>query len=224
MSVNSRSAIMARALRCGGPERLATCGVDMNKCGFLVGVFALPFVIYVQGCSGASTSSGLGCSLDPACYVVSATGECSIDVSASCVDGAWHCGPHGTLGSGCMPDGGIAPPPMDAGTCPLDMLSPPLACNDDSTCSPYGGTCVFPALNGPGECVCRAEPQDSGIGADGCTGPGCGVCTLPSFTITCNGPSDTTTCAQYGALCEGVGPYACACVAVDPPRGLVSGD
>ena len=181
----------------------------------------MPFALYGQGCSGASPS--LGCSLDPACYVVSASGECSIDPSSTCVGGAWHCGPHGTLGGGCASDGGIVPPPIDAGGCVLDMLEPPLACTGEATCAPYGGTCEFPAFNGPGQCICGGT-QDSGVGPDGCTGPGCsGVCTLPSFSISCGGPSDMSTCAQYGALCEGVGPYTCACVAVDPPRGAVSG-
>ena len=192
----------------------------MKRHACLVGFALVPLALWGQGCGGSS--SDLGCSLDPACYVVSASGECSLDLSATCVSGAWHCGPHGTLGSGCMPDGGVVPPPVDAGGCVLDTLEPPLACNDDSTCVPYGGTCVFTALNGPGQCVCGMS-QDSGVGPDGCTGPGCGVCTLPSFTISCSGPSDTTTCAQYDAICAGTGPHSCACVAVDPPHGAVGG-
>lgn len=95
----------------------------------------------------------------------------------------------------------------------LDTLEPPLACTSDLTCSPYGGSCAFPGLDGAGECVC-------GLREAGCTGPACyGVCTLPSFEILCSGPSDTSTCAPYGAVCEGTGPFACACVAVDPPHG-----
>jgi hypothetical protein len=170
----------------------------------------VPFVVYAGGCSGGS--SGSSCSLDPACYEVSATGECSLDLAASCFGGEWHCSSRGTLGSGCLPDGGIAPPTFDAGACVLDTLHPPLSCTSDVTCAPYGGTCEFP-FDGPGECVCGGPPDDAG-----CTGPGCDVCTLPSFDIFCNGPGDTTTCAPYGAICAGTGPYVCACVAAEGPH------
>jgi hypothetical protein len=69
--------------------------------------------------------------------------------------------------------------------------------------------------------------QDSGT--DACTLDCYGdICTLPSFTITCDGANDTTTCAQYNAACigsPGGGPqYVCECVAVDPPHGGATGN
>jgi hypothetical protein len=185
--------------------------------------FTLVPLAVVVACGGSSSSSGTVCSLDPACYEIEPNGECTLDTSAVCVAGAWQCSAHGTLGSGCLPDGGIAPPPQDAGTCPLDTLQPPLACNDDATCAPYGGHCIFDGLDGPGQCVCGLDAQDSGIGPDGCTGAGCyPVCTLPSFTISCTGPGDPS-CSQYGsAFCTTApaGGYVCACEALsDPPHG-----
>ncbi len=122
------------------------------KARFAVVFFALPLAAWAGGCSGASGSGGLSCPADPQCYVVSAGGECSVDLGATCPGGTWQCSADGKLGSGCYPDGGIVPPD-DAGACPLAQLNPPLACNDDATCTPYGGHCVFDALNGPGTCV-----------------------------------------------------------------------
>lgn len=166
------------------------------------------------GCSGASPAET--CPPDPACYAVSTSGECSLDPDSACVAGSWKCGPHGTLASGCLPDGGLAPPPVDAGACPLASLQPPLACTDDATCAPYGGHCEYPSFNGPGECVCGPAVT----GPDACAGPGCAVCSLPSFTIACSGPGDAT-CAQYGAAyCAETpaGSFACSCeYASDPP-------
>jgi hypothetical protein len=189
------------------------------KHAYAVAFCWVPFVVWAEGCSGGP--SGASCSLDPACYEVSASGECSLDMAATCFGGSWHCSARGKLGSGCLPDGGIAPPPFDAGACVLDTLEPPLACTDDATCTPYGGHCEYPGFDGPGECACGSPPDDGGIGPDGCVGPGCSVCSLPSFSIYCNGPGDTTTCAPYEAICAGTDPYTCACVAgLDPPHDL----
>lgn len=190
--------------------------------------FTLPFALYAGGCSSASNS--LGCPVDPQCYVVSAAGECSVDPSAVCSNGSWVCSKEGKLGSGCLPDGGVVPPPQDAGACVLASLEPPLACNDDSTCLPYEGHCVFDALTGAGSCVCGLPGPDAGPDAcvEVCYGDVCscngGVCTLPSFSIACDGPGDQTTCAPYLAYCEdtSTGPV-CVCAAVDPPQGGVSG-
>lgn len=188
--------------------------------------FALPVALWAAGCSGAAGGGGgLSCPVDPQCYVVSGSGECSVDPQAVCSAGTWQCSAQGKLGSGCYPDGGIVPPPDDAGACPLDQLNPPLACNDDSTCAPYGGHCAFDALNGPGSCVCGPSAQDAGADPDAdacvldCYGDYCG---LPSFTLACSGPSDTT-CAQYAAECVASPPgqtpaYRCECVATDPPH------
>jgi hypothetical protein len=75
------------------------------------------------GCGGTNGgligASSTGCGTDPACYVTSKTGLCAIDPNAVCnVSGNWTCGPGGVLGSGCLTDGGVAPPPeggADAG-------------------------------------------------------------------------------------------------------------
>jgi hypothetical protein len=216
MTVTSRGDAVAHALPRRPARQLGDLMEGMMKYAYAFALCWVPFTLYAGGCSGSSSSGG-GCPTDPACYVVSSSGECSLDPASVCVGGAWQCGAHGTLGSGCLPDGGIAPPPVDAGPCVLATLDPPLACSSDATCSPYGGRCEYPGLNGPGECVCGLAPADAG-----CTGPGCGACTLPSFAIVCAGPSDTTTCAEYGAaFCAGTGPYECACVPVDPPYGGV---
>lgn len=198
------------------------------KARMAVWFFALPLAVHAGGCAGSS-GSGLTCPLNPQCYVVASDGECSVDPSSVCSNGSWQCSSKGKLGSGCLPDGGIVPPPEDAGTCPLATLNPPLSCDYDSTCTPYGGHCVFPALNGPGECVCGSAVQDSGTNSDACTLDCYGdICSLPSFTITCNGANDTTTCALYNAVCigsPGGGPqYVCECVAVDPPHGGATGN
>jgi hypothetical protein len=189
--------------------------------------FILPFALYAGGCGGSSNS--LGCPVDPQCYVVSSSGECSADPFAVCSGGSWQCGSEGKLGSGCMPDGGIAPPPQqDAGACVLENLDPPLACNDDSTCVPYDGHCVFDALTGAGSCTCGLPAPDGGTDACvlDCNGD---TCLLPSFTITCSGPNDPT-CAQYNAECVstefggGAPPeYVCECIAEDPPHGGPAG-
>ncbi|HEY1697804.1 MAG TPA: hypothetical protein VGG39_36840 [Polyangiaceae bacterium] len=178
--------------------------------------FTLPFALYAGGCSSAA--GGSSCPVDPQCYVVSAGGECSVDPSAVCSAGTWACSAEGKLGSGCMPDGGIAPPPVDAGACPLASLDPPLACSSDATCAPYGGHCEYDAFTGAGSCACGASQQDACV-LD-CYGD---VCLLPSFTLTCSGPNDTT-CQQYDALCVAAsagapGSYVCECVATDPPHG-----
>lgn len=190
--------------------------------------FILPFMLYAGGCGGSS-SDGLGCPVDPQCYVVSSSGECSADPAAICSGGSWQCSAEGKLGSGCMPDGGIAPPPpQDAGGCALATLDPPLACSDDATCLPYDGHCVFDALTGAGSCVCGLPVADAGTDSCvlDCNGD---VCLLPSFTITCSGPGDTT-CAQYNAVCVstnfggGAPPqYVCECEATDPPHGGPAG-
>jgi hypothetical protein len=192
-----------------------------------IALLFLPSAAVVAGCSGSST--GIGCPVDPQCYVVESSGECSVDTAATCSNGTWLCSTKGKLGSGCLPDGGIAPPP-DAGACPLATLEPPLACTSDATCAPYGGHCVYdlPPEPGPGpdpgegECVCGPEPQypveDAGPDADACSLDCYGdVCKLPSFTIDCSGPNDPT-CAQYNAECDPsyVGPdggvvYTCEC-------------
>jgi hypothetical protein len=185
------------------------------KHAYAVAFCLVPLMSYAPGCGGGSSSAG-SCPVDPACYVVSASGECSLDPGSVCVAGEWECSSHGTLGSGCLADGGIAPPPVDAGSCVLDTLDPPLACSSDVTCAPYGGRCEYPGLDGAGQCVCGIVPEDSGCMTPGC---GTGVCTLPSFTISCSGPGDQSTCAQYGAICAGSGPFECVCVAVDPPLG-----
>jgi hypothetical protein len=193
------------------------------KARFAVLFFALPLAAWVGGCSGAASGGGLACPVDPQCYVVSTSGECSVDPGATCAGGAWQCSDDGKLGSGCYPDGGIVPPD-DAGACPLAQLNPPLACNDDSTCTPYGGHCVFDALNGPGTCVCGPPQQDAAADSDACVVDCYGdYCALPSFTIACNGPNDTTTCAPYAAVCVAspageTPPYQCVCEAVDPPH------
>jgi hypothetical protein len=194
------------------------------KTRFAVVFFALPLAAWAGGCSGASGGGGLSCPADPQCYVVSATGECSVDLGATCSGSTWQCSANGKLGSGCYPDGGIVPPD-DAGACPLAQLNPPLACNDDSTCTPYGGHCVFDALNGPGTCVCGSPvQQDAGADSDACVLDCYGdYCGLPSFTVACNGPGDTTTCSQYAASCAAAPagqnpPYECVCQATDPPH------
>ncbi|HEY3816792.1 MAG TPA: hypothetical protein VGL81_06465 [Polyangiaceae bacterium] len=184
-----------------------------------VALCLMPLLFHAAGCGGSSNTIA-SCPVDPACYVVSASGECSLDPGSVCVAGEWECSAQGTLGSGCLPDGGIARPPVDAGGCVLDTLDPPLACSSNTTCAPYGGHCEYPGFDGPGECACGSAPGDAG-----CIGPECGVgvCTLPSFEIPCAGPSDASTCAQYGALCVGTGPFECACVASDPPHGGPAG-
>jgi hypothetical protein len=194
------------------------------KARFAVVFFALPLAAWAGGCSGASGGGGLSCPADPQCYVVSAAGECSVDLGATCSGSTWQCSANGKLGSGCYPDGGIVPPD-DAGVCPLAQLNPPLACNDDSTCTPYGGHCVFDALNGPGTCVCGPPlQQDAGADSDACVLDCYGdYCGLPSFTVACNGPGDTTTCSQYAAVCAAAPagqnpPYECLCEATDPPH------
>ncbi|HEY8089868.1 MAG TPA: hypothetical protein VIF09_18535 [Polyangiaceae bacterium] len=186
------------------------------KAHFAVVLSIVPLALQAGGCGGAP--NGGACTVDPQCYVVSPGGQCSVDPGATCFDGQWQCGSRGQLGSGCYPDGGIAPPP-DAGSCPLATLSPPLACSDDTTCAPYSGHCAFDALTGQGECECGLAAPDAGTDACvlDCYGD---YCTLPSFTITCTGPGDTTTCAQYVAACvatgESVTPYICECLAQGP--------
>ena len=182
------------------------------KQAYLMAFCWVPFALYGGGCSSSATPD-LGCSLDPACYVVSPSGQCSIDRDSLCVDGSWQCSAHGTLGSGCAPDGAIVPPPIDAGGCPLDKLTPPLACTSDATCAPYGGTCEFTALNGPGQCACGGGRSDGGIPPDGgCTGSACadggGLCTLPwRPAIPCT--TDAPCAAYNGAACNGT---QCVCV------------
>jgi hypothetical protein len=79
------------------------------------------FVVVHVGCGGANSSPimGTSCGTNPACYVTNSTGLCAIDPNAVCDDfGNWKCGPGGVLGSGCLTDGGVAPPPeagADAG-------------------------------------------------------------------------------------------------------------
>jgi hypothetical protein len=194
----------------------------MNRWYFAPG-FILPFMLYAGGCGSAS--AGLGCPVDPQCYVVSASGECSADPNAVCSGGAWECSAEGHLGSGCLPDGGIVPPPVDAGVCQLATLEPPLACTDDSTCAPYGGHCEYDAFSGAGDCVCGAAEPDACV-LD-CYGD---ICSLPSFTITCSGPGDAT-CSQYDAVCVSTtagggapGEFVCECVAEDPPHGATGDD
>jgi hypothetical protein len=179
--------------------------------------FAAPLAVVASGCGSPSSTSNGTCPLDPACYEVQPSGECSLDSNAVCVAGAWQCSAHGTLGSGCLPDGGVAPPPApqsDGGTCPLATLQPPLACTSDATCTPYGGHCEFSGLNGPGACVCGSIAVDSG-----CIGAQCGVCTLPLFVVSCSGTSDPS-CSHYGdAYCAPAmsGPqYQCECQAPGP--------
>lgn len=190
---------------------------------------AVPSILWAGGCSGAGGGGGgLSCPTDPQCYVVSPEGECSVDPAATCSAGTWQCSDKGKLGSGCYPDGGIVPPD-DAGSCPLATLNPPLACNDDSTCAPYGGHCVFDALNGPGSCVCgpALQENDAGADADACSVDCYGDhCLLPSFTVACNGPNDTTTCQPYVAVCIAAPtgqspPYQCVCQAIDPPHNAL---
>jgi hypothetical protein len=195
----------------------------MLRASLLVASVAAVVVLQGSGCGGTS-GSGASCPADPQCYVAGSDGSCAVDPDETCASGAWQCSTSGKLGSGCLPDGGIAPPPVDAGACPLSNLQPPLACNDDSTCAPYGGHCVFEALNGPGDCICGSGVVDSGPAPDVCVLDCNGdICTLPSFTITCKGADDSTTCAQYNAICvpsSGGGPqFECTCLAEDPPHG-----
>ena len=171
------------------------------KARFAVVFSVFPLALQAGGCGGAP--NGGACAVDPQCYVVSPAGQCSVDPGATCFDGQWQCSERGQLGSGCYPDGGIAPPP-DAGTCPLATLSPPLACTGDATCTPYSGHCAFDAFTGQGECECG--PPDARC-RDGRLRPRLlrrRYCGLPSFTITCTGPGDTT-CDQYVATCVATG-------------------
>ena len=126
----------------------------------------VPFALSSGACGGTSTSSA-ACSLDPACYVVEPGGECSLDTNAICVDGAWQCSARGTLGSGCLPDGGIAPPHAeDAGApdsgagvdacsglacqvCSLPSFDVPCNGPDDAACAQYGSAFCYGGL-----CTC----------------------------------------------------------------------
>ncbi len=134
----------------------------------------VPLAVVAGACGGTSSSSGSLCSLDPACYEIESSGECTLDPGAVCVEGVWQCSPHGTLGSGCLPDGGIAPPPVDAGpqdsgvgpdgcvgagcdpVCTLPSFTITCSGPGDPVCSQYGSAFCSPAPAGGYECSCEA--------------------------------------------------------------------
>jgi len=150
-------------------EKTVVGGLASRAHDFTVGACAAALI--AVGCGGSSSSSGAVCSLDPTCYVTGGNGTCEVDPKATCTDGVWKCGPGGVLGSGCSPDGGIAPPP-EAGTndsgegdagctgpgCQLPSACENLKCGGPCTlgvnCEPPGDPCYV---------ECTAQPDGAAV-------------------------------------------------------------
>jgi hypothetical protein len=144
-------------------------GLASRAHDFTVGACAAALI--AVGCGGSSASPSAVCSLDPTCYVTGGNRTCEVDPRATCTDGVWTCGPGGVLGSGCSPDGGIAPPPEagadDSGEGDTGCTGPgcqlPSACQDLKC----GGPCTLGVnCEPPGDpCYveCTARPDGSAV-------------------------------------------------------------